>query len=52
MFDRKGQIDLKTVPNKHDYTTGDGQAQFYGSQGPSAGATQSKQWNRLYSFIL
>jgi hypothetical protein len=28
MFDSKGQIDLKTVPSKYEYSSGDGQVQF------------------------
>ncbi len=32
MFDSHGKIDLKTVPSKHEYTSGDGQIQFSGAK--------------------
>lgn len=31
MFDSQGRIDLKPVPTKYEYTSGDGQVQFSGA---------------------
>ena len=32
MFNAQGQIDLKPVPTKYEYTSGDGQVQFSGNK--------------------